>query len=94
MLPTLLATFESDAARLLKEARQATEQGQHDNLRRAAHSLKSTSATFGGLRLSSIAREIEQRACESRLEGLAEWLSKAEVEFIEFMTELRFMMKE
>ncbi|MBI2299474.1 MAG: response regulator [Armatimonadetes bacterium] len=62
MLPQLLAAFPTDADRLLDTARQALADGNTAELRRAAHSLKSTSATFGAAALSAVARELEALA--------------------------------
>jgi len=69
MLPGLIDRFYQDADRLLRQARRAREQSQADELRRAAHSLKSASATFGAMALSAAARELENLA---RGGGLAE----------------------
>jgi signal transduction histidine kinase/CheY-like chemotaxis protein/HPt (histidine-containing phosphotransfer) domain-containing protein len=69
MLPGLIEQFREDGDRLLGEARRAFERGQADELRRAAHSLKSISATFGALALSTSARELETIARDGDLEG-------------------------
>jgi signal transduction histidine kinase/CheY-like chemotaxis protein/HAMP domain-containing protein len=81
MLPGLIDRFYQDGERLLGQARQALEQGQADDLRRAAHSLKSTSATFGAMALSVAARELEHLARDGRLEGADEQIARAEAEF-------------
>jgi len=81
MLPTLIEQFYRDADRLLGQARQALEQGQVENVRIASHSLKSISATFGAMALSTVAREMESFARDGRIEGMAEQLTRAEAEF-------------
>lgn len=81
MLPSLIEQFYRDVDRLLRQARQALEQGQVEDLRIASHSLKSTSATFGAMRLSAVAREVESKAREGKLDGVAEQLDLAETEF-------------
>ena len=81
MLPGLIDRFYQDGERLLGQARQALEQGQADDLRRASHSLKSTSATFGAMALSAMARELENLARDGRLEGAGEQITQAEAEF-------------
>jgi len=81
MLPGLVDRFYQDAARLLEQAWQALEQGQVDDLRRAAHSLKSTSATFGAMALSAVARNLEVAARDGRLEGAEDRITLAEGEF-------------
>jgi HPt (histidine-containing phosphotransfer) domain-containing protein len=79
--------------RLLGEARQALEQGQADSLRRAAHSLKSTSATFGALALSAVTRELEYRARDGMLQGTARLIARAEAEFVEARAALETVRK-
>jgi signal transduction histidine kinase/ligand-binding sensor domain-containing protein/DNA-binding response OmpR family regulator len=81
MLPDLIDRFYQDGERLLGQARQALQQGQADDLRLAAHSLKSTSATFGAMTLSAAARELEHLAREGKLEGAEEQIAQAEAEF-------------
>jgi HPt (histidine-containing phosphotransfer) domain-containing protein len=80
MLPGLIERFYQDVDRLLADARQALEQGQAEDLRRASHSLKSTSATFGAMALSAVARELEVLAQDGMLEGAAERIDRAEAE--------------
>jgi HPt (histidine-containing phosphotransfer) domain-containing protein len=59
----LVDTFAEEAPRLLAELRSALASGAADRFRRAAHSLKSNSHTFGATRLAAMARALE-------LEGL------------------------
>jgi CheY-like chemotaxis protein len=94
MLPGLIDRFYQDAERLLGQARQALAQGQADDLRRAAHSLKSTSATFGAMALSSAARELEVAALEGRLESAADQIAQAEAEFARAKAALEAMRNE
>jgi CheY-like chemotaxis protein len=91
MLPNLIEGFYEDAERLLQEARLALAQGQADELRRASHTLKSTSATVGAMALSSVARELEQAARDGRLEGAAGQIDQAEAEFARVKTALETM---
>jgi len=81
MLPGLIDRFYQDGERLLGQGRQALEQGQAEDLRRASHSLKSTSATFGAMALSAVARQLEYLAREGRLEEASEQIAQAEAEF-------------
>ena len=59
----LVDTFAEEAPRLLAELRSALAAGAAERFRRAAHSLKSNSHTFGAARLAAMARTLE-------LEGL------------------------
>jgi len=81
MLPGLIDRFYQDAERLLRQARQALEQGRADDLRRASHSLKSTSATFGAKALSAVARNVEDLARDGNLEAAGDQIAQAEAEF-------------
>ena len=55
----LVGTFLEDTPALLDELAQARQVGDADGFRRAAHSIKSNSQTFGALALGALARELE-----------------------------------
>ncbi|WP_077002784.1 Hpt domain-containing protein [Variovorax sp. KK3] len=55
----LLQTFFEEAPVMLSELREAREAGDAEAFRRAAHSLKSNSLTFGASGLAEMARELE-----------------------------------
>ena len=55
----LIATFLEEAPLMLAELRGTLAAGNADAFRRAAHSLKSNSLTFGALTLGAMARELE-----------------------------------
>ncbi|MGL6113017.1 MAG: Hpt domain-containing protein [Rubrivivax sp.] len=55
----LVATFLEEAPQMLAELRDAQTVASAERFRRAAHSLKSNSHTFGALRLGEIARKLE-----------------------------------
>ena len=55
----LVDTFLEEAPAMLAELRSALAAGNADGFRRAAHSLKSNSLTFGALHLGALARELE-----------------------------------
>jgi HPt (histidine-containing phosphotransfer) domain-containing protein len=65
----LIDTFLDDSPRLLNEMRQALASGSAEVLRRAAHSLKSNSASLGAQGLSSQAKELELAGKAGQLEG-------------------------
>jgi signal transduction histidine kinase/CheY-like chemotaxis protein/HAMP domain-containing protein/HPt (histidine-containing phosphotransfer) domain-containing protein len=94
MLPGLIDKFYQDTERLLGQARQALEEGQADDLRRASHSLKSTSATFGAMAMSSAARDLEVAAREGRLERAGGQIAQAEAEFVRAKAALEAMRNE
>ena len=83
----LVDTFLEDAPRLMNELRSSLQAHDAEAFRRAAHSLKSNSATFGAGRLSGLARELEMLAKEQKLDeagpklpAVAEALHCVEVE--------------
>jgi HPt (histidine-containing phosphotransfer) domain-containing protein len=55
----LVGTFLEEAPLMLAELRSAQAAGAADVFRRAAHSLKSNSNTFGATRLGALARDLE-----------------------------------
>ena len=55
----LVSTFAEEAPGLLAELRSALAAGAAERFRRAAHSLKSNSSTFGALGLADMARALE-----------------------------------
>jgi HPt (histidine-containing phosphotransfer) domain-containing protein len=55
----LVDTFLEEASGMLAELRSARTENHADRFRRAAHSLKSNSGTFGASRLAALARELE-----------------------------------
>jgi HPt (histidine-containing phosphotransfer) domain-containing protein len=74
----LVDTFLEDAPRLIAEMKAALQSGDADSFRRAAHSLKSNSATFGATGLSALAKEQEMLAKEKRLDEAAGLLPRVE----------------
>ncbi|MDZ7591365.1 MAG: Hpt domain-containing protein [Rubrivivax sp.] len=55
----LVATFAEEAPQILAEMRSALDRGAAERFRRAAHSLKSNSNTFGARHLAEMARTLE-----------------------------------
>ncbi|SDE74154.1 Hpt domain-containing protein [Ruegeria marina] len=71
----LVATFLQEAPGMIADLRAAAAEGAADDLRRAAHSIKSNAAIFGAEPLADIAREIE-------IEGLRDGaLARLEAEY-------------
>ncbi len=61
----LVCTFVQNSQRLLGELQAAMDAGDADGVRRAAHSIKSTSANVGGTPLAQVARTLEHAAQKS-----------------------------
>jgi HPt (histidine-containing phosphotransfer) domain-containing protein len=70
-----------DVPRLVNGARRGLQQGQADEVRRAAHTLKSNGATFGAMGFSELSRELEALASSGALEGAADLIARIEAEY-------------
>jgi two-component system sensor histidine kinase/response regulator len=83
----LVATYVADAATHVQEIAAAVEADDADALVRPAHTLKSSSATVGAVRLATVARELEIAGRSGSLDAAArdaagtvqaEWQSAAD----------------
>ena len=81
LLMALIDTFLSDAPRQVEVARQGLEHGQTDEVRRAAHTLKSNGATFGATSFSELSRQLEALARSGILEGADELIARIDAEY-------------
>jgi CheY-like chemotaxis protein/HPt (histidine-containing phosphotransfer) domain-containing protein len=81
LLTVLIDTFLSDAPRLVEAARRGLQHGQTDEVRRAAHTLKSNGATFGASSLSELSRQLEALARSGILEGADELIARIDAEY-------------
>ena len=88
-LAELIDTYLGDAIGLLAAMRQAIAVANAEELRRAAHSLKSNSASFGARTLASLCQELEQRARNGVLEGAPGRLADIETAYTEVEQALR-----
>ena len=77
----LVDTYLQDSPEMLRQMQQALDTQDADTFRRAAHSLKSNSANFGAMQLSTLARQLEQIGKENRLDQAGEPLAQAQVEY-------------
>jgi HPt (histidine-containing phosphotransfer) domain-containing protein len=77
----LLETYFDDSSRLLAAMQEALSTGNAEDLRRAAHSLKSSSASFGALRLSNKCKELEDMGKAGALDGAAEQIDHIAAEY-------------
>jgi HPt (histidine-containing phosphotransfer) domain-containing protein len=73
--------FLADAPALIASLRSALDGQDTEELRRAAHTLKSNGSTFGAVAFSELCRTVEQRAKEGRLDGVSELLDRIEREY-------------
>jgi HPt (histidine-containing phosphotransfer) domain-containing protein len=70
----LIGQFLSDAPALIDTARSGLAVGDADEVRRAAHTLKSNAATFGAQALAERSRELENIAKQGALDGVEKQL--------------------
>lgn len=88
LMPVMIGEFIADARELQAAAERALGEGRRDELRRAAHTLKSTSATFGVRALSSRCRELETMAGKGDLDGAGTLIDKIRWELDRAATDL------
>ncbi|HQR57225.1 MAG TPA: Hpt domain-containing protein [Burkholderiaceae bacterium] len=77
----LADTFLQEAPTMLGELRAARAAGDADRFRRAAHSLKSNSQTFGALALGALARDLELTGMSANAARDAARLDALEAEY-------------
>jgi HPt (histidine-containing phosphotransfer) domain-containing protein len=80
-LAELIDTYFEDSGTLLPAMRQAVTSGSPEDLRRAAHTLKSNSASFGAQELTVLCRELDEQGRAGSLGGAAERLAQVEAEY-------------
>jgi HPt (histidine-containing phosphotransfer) domain-containing protein len=80
-LVELLNAYLGDSPQLIDQMRTGLATGDIELVRRAAHTLKSNSASFGGSRLAYASRELEMIAKSGTLEGADPKLVEIEAEY-------------
>jgi CheY-like chemotaxis protein len=80
-LAEVVDAFLADAPALVATLRRALDQNDADELRRAAHTLKSNGSTLGAQRFSELCRELEQRAKSGRLDTASDLVGQVEQEY-------------
>jgi HPt (histidine-containing phosphotransfer) domain-containing protein len=80
-LVELVDTYLLDSPHLVAALRSGLASMDAASVRRAAHTLKSTSATFGAARLAALSREIEAAATGGDLSGLPPSIDAAAAEY-------------
>jgi CheY-like chemotaxis protein/HPt (histidine-containing phosphotransfer) domain-containing protein len=77
----LIRIYLEDSPVRLAKLQQGVVQEKPEEVKLAAHSLRSTSATFGALRLAGLCQELEVMARSGRLAGASEKLGLVQAEF-------------
>jgi HPt (histidine-containing phosphotransfer) domain-containing protein len=81
LLERILRAFESSVLRLAPQLREARQRGDMQAIRHVVHTLKSSSASIGAMRLSRLCAEIEAAVRQEALEGLPALLDDVDQEF-------------
>lgn len=85
----LAAAFLDDSPDQIQNMRQSLQKREMGSFVRAAHSLKSTSASFGATRLSAQARDLEDQGRTGDLSGIPEKIDLLMQEYAQVEAELR-----
>jgi PAS domain S-box-containing protein len=80
-LGEVIDAFLADAPTLLATLRSSLDDGNSEELRRAAHTLKSNGATLGAKEFAELCRTLEQRAKAGELDDAAELVGRIEAEY-------------
>ena len=77
-LHEVIDAFLADAPELVATLHRSVDDGAAEELRRAAHTLKSNGATLGAEGFAELCRTLEQRAKAGELDGAAELVDRIE----------------
>jgi CheY-like chemotaxis protein len=80
-LAEVVDAFLADAPELVATLRRSLDEQNADELRRAAHTLKSNGATLGAEEFAELCRTLEQLAKDDRLDAASELVSRVEQEY-------------
>ena len=85
----LIETYLADSEVLVEEMRRAVPSGDVEALRRAAHTLKSNSATFGALGLAAMCKYLEEHGLSEAADETGERVAQIEAEHEKVRTALK-----
>lgn len=88
LLGELIDSFLEETPPLVANLRQALEQGGAAELRRAAHTIKSSSNDFGATTLAELCQELETMGKAGTWDGAAELVAQVEKEYEQVRGEL------
>jgi CheY-like chemotaxis protein/HPt (histidine-containing phosphotransfer) domain-containing protein len=81
LLAKVINVYLEDSLRLVEGLRQAVSQGDAENVRRRAHSLKSSSANVGAVRLSALCKDLEKANPVYSAEQIDRMVTRIEEEY-------------
>jgi CheY-like chemotaxis protein len=88
MLARVISFYLEDSLRLLEALRRASSEGDEIGVKREAHSLKSSSANVGALRLAELCKELESSGDPVSMDAMDRTLSRIEKEYESVREEL------
>jgi HPt (histidine-containing phosphotransfer) domain-containing protein len=94
LLGELIDSFLEETPPLLNNLRQALGQGDAAELRRAAHTIKSSSNDFGATTLAELCQELETMGKAGTLDRAAEVVAQAEKEYEQVRVKLEAVRSE
>jgi HPt (histidine-containing phosphotransfer) domain-containing protein len=94
ILADLIGTFLKDTPERLAEIQQALADGDNNRVERVAHTLKSSSATFGAMALSAMCYELETAAHQNQLPDATTQIAQIEAEYERVKVALGAVSKE
>src|SRR6185437_5105562 len=80
-LAEVIDAFLADAPGQVATLRRSLDEGSREELRRAAHTLKSNGATLGAAGFAGLCRDLEHRAKAGELDGASELVERIEQEY-------------
>ena len=80
-LAEVVDVFLADAPALITSLRSSLERQDTEELRRAAHTLKSNGSTLGAAAFAELCRTVEQHAKDGRLDGVSQLVDRIEQEY-------------
>ena len=80
-LAEVVDVFFAEAPALITSLRSSLERQDTDELRRAAHTLKSNGSTLGAAAFAELCRTVEQRAKDGRLDGVSQLVDRIGQEY-------------
>jgi HPt (histidine-containing phosphotransfer) domain-containing protein len=84
--------FDTSAARLLPQLLAAQAAGDAEGIRHVAHTLKSSAASVGAVKLSRMCAEMEQQAKQGQVDGTNESISALSTELAAVLAVLKLAL--
>jgi HPt (histidine-containing phosphotransfer) domain-containing protein len=81
-LGEVIDAFLADAPELIATLRRSLDEQNHEELRRAAHTLKSNGATLGAAQFAELCRTLEHQAKSGELDGASELVDRIGQEYL------------